>query len=69
MSREMIEIEAVGDGWLVRSGEALQVFETKFQAIERAQALAARRYVQTGCATGVRVPVAGSAPVIVGICG
>lgn len=69
MARELIEIESVGDGWLVRSGDACQVFVTKFQAIEQAYMLATRRYVQTGCPTGVQVPVSGSGPVIVGTCG
>ncbi len=69
MLRELIEIEPVGDGWLVRSGEACAFHATKLQAIEQAHALATRRYVQTGCPTGVRVPVPGSVPMIVGTCG
>lgn len=69
MNRELIEIEAVGDGWLVRSGGACLVCVTKLQAIEQAHTLATRRYVETGCPTGVRVPVPGSSPVIVGSCG
>lgn len=69
MLRELIEIEAVGDGWLVRSGGACLVYVTKLQAIEQAHTLATRRYVETGCPTGVRVPVPGAVPMIVGTCG
>ena len=69
MNRELIEIEAVADGWLVRSGGACLVCVTKLQAIEQAHTLATRRYVETGCPTGVRVQVRGLTAVIVGICG
>lgn len=69
MNRELIEIEAVANGWLVRSGGACLVYLTKLQAIEQAHALATRRYVETGCPTGVRVQVPGSSAVIVGTCG
>ncbi|MDH5831986.1 hypothetical protein QFW80_15825 [Luteimonas sp. M1R5S18] len=69
MVRELIEIEAAGDGWLVRSGGTCLVCVTKLQAIERAHALAERRYAETGCPTGVRVPVAGDVRLILGTCG
>ncbi|TYT27262.1 DUF2188 domain-containing protein [Luteimonas viscosa] len=69
MVRELIEIEPADDGWLVRSGAACLHYLTKLQAIEQAQMLAARRYMETGCPTGVRVPVAHGRPVIVGTCG
>jgi len=69
MVRELIEIEASGDGWLVRGdGQALSC-RTKLQAMEQAHALASRRYVETGRPTGVRVPVVGGSSVVIGTCG
>ncbi|TWT18521.1 hypothetical protein FQY83_14170 [Luteimonas marina] len=69
MVRELIEVEASGDGWLVRGEGAALSCATKLQAIEQAHTLASRRYVETGRPTAVRVPVVGGMAVIVGACG
>lgn len=69
MPRELIEIEASADGWLVRGDGKSVRCRTKLQAIEEAHSLASRRYVETGRPTGVRVPVVGGASVIIGTCG
>lgn len=69
MVRELIEVEASGEGWMVKGEDAASSCATKLQAIEQAHTLATRRYVETGRPTAVRVPVTGGAAVIVGACG
>lgn len=69
MVRELIEIEASDEGWLVRGGGKALSCPTKLQAIEEAHTLASRRYVETGRPTAVRVPMACGESVIVGTCG
>lgn len=69
MVRDVVEIEACEEGWLVRSGAATLSRPTKLQAIEEAHALASRRYAETGRPTAVRVPMPGGGAVIIGACG
>ncbi|HRN62353.1 MAG TPA: hypothetical protein PK743_02550 [Luteimonas sp.] len=69
MVRELVEIEASDDGWLVRADGWYVACATKLQAMEQAHALASRRYAETLRPTAVRVPMPDGRSVIIGACG
>lgn len=71
MVRELFEIEATPEGWLVRAQDraAAACRPTKLQAIEEAHTLAARFHAQTGRPSAVLVPMGSGTSVIVGTCG
>jgi len=71
MVRELFEIEASPQGWLVRGQDRVEAAfrPTKLQAIEEAHLLASRHHAQTGRPTAVLVPMGGGTSVVIATCG
>ena len=69
MLRELIEIEAVGNGWVVKDAATIHACPTKAGAIGEGQRLAERRHRETGHPTALKVPVGWGEAILVGAYG
>lgn len=69
MQRELIEVEAASEGWVVKDHAAVLACATKSRAILEGHRLARQRYEQTGNPTALKVPVGWGETAMVGACG
>lgn len=69
MQRELIEIEAENDGWLVKDVITVLTCRTKAKAIMEGHRLAQQRFQETGIPTALKVPVGWGENVLFGAFG